>query len=185
MKKFLALILAVMMGLSCFGAIAVAEEEAGFDEFEVGPEEENDHHMEFMNVRLVYFQPVDMEPAEAATPKEDSDLHIEADIIVVDENDLGYPVDTWVPYLTINYTINDANGNIAAEGTMMPMAASDGPHYGDNVKLAEGSYSVTISIVNPGTNYLLHVDEETGVTGRFWEEPLTATWNNWDFIKQW
>ena len=52
----------------------------------------------------VYFQPVDMEPAGSALSKEESDMHIEADISAL-ENDLGYGVGDFVPYLTIKYEI--------------------------------------------------------------------------------
>ena len=53
MKKFLALILAVMM-LSA-SAFALAEE-AGFDEYELGVEGEQ--QVGFMTMSMVYFQPV-------------------------------------------------------------------------------------------------------------------------------
>jgi len=70
---------------------------------------------------------------------------------------------------------------------MMPMAASDGPHYGNNIALPEGEYSITLSIKSPAENgYLLHVDDETGVEAdEFWTEPLTATWTGWKFVKEW
>ena len=61
----------------------------------------------------------------------------------------------------------------------MPMSASDGPHYGNNVKLdGPGDYKITFIIENPEKqSYLLHVDKETGVTGRFWKEPLVVSWD--------
>ena len=65
---------------------------------------------------------------------------------------------------------------------MMPTAASDGPHYGNNIALPEGEYTVTLYIKSPAENgYLLHVDAETGVDAKdgFWTEPLTATWTGW------
>ena len=77
MKKFIALLLAAMMLLS-MSAFGLAEEEAGFDEYELGIEGEQE--IGFMTMAMVYFQPVDMAPAENATPKEGSDLHIEVDL---------------------------------------------------------------------------------------------------------
>lgn len=181
MKKFLALLLAVMM-LSV-SAFALAEE-AGFDEYELGVEGEQD--VGFMTMSMVYFQPVDMAPADQAAAKEDSDLHIEVDL-TANENPYSFPVDAWVPYLSIDYVINDLDGNEVLAGSMMPMAASDGPHYGNNIALAEGEYTITLSIKSPAENgYLLHVDEETGVEAdEFWTEPLTATWTGWKFVKEW
>ena len=186
MKKLLVMLLAAMMVFS-FGAMALADENAaGFDEFELGVEGEQE--VGFMTMSMVYFQPVDMAPVESATPKEGSDLHIEVDL-TANENPYSFPVDGWVPYLTIEYVINDAaTGAEVLTGSMMPMAASDGPHYGNNIALAEGSYTITLTIKSPAEQgYLLHVDEETGVEAKdgFWTEPLTATWTGWDFVKQW
>ncbi|MBR1821196.1 MAG: iron transporter [Clostridia bacterium] len=181
MKKFLALLLAVMM-LSV-SAFALAEE-AGFDEYELGVEGEQD--VGFMTMSMVYFQPVDMAPADLAAAKEDSDLHIEVDL-TANENPYSFNVGEWVPYLSIDYVINDLDGNEVLSGSMMPMAASDGPHYGNNIALPEGEYSITLSIKSPAEQgYLLHVDSETGVEAdEFWTEPLTATWTGWNFVKEW
>lgn len=182
MKKFFALLLAVMM-LSV-SAIALAEEEAGFDEYELGVEGEQE--VGFMTMAMVYFQPVDMAPSDLAAPKEGSDLHIEVDL-TANENPYAFPVDGWVPYLSIDFVINDTEGKEVLTGSMMPMAASDGPHYGNNIALPEGEYSITLSIKSPAENgYLLHVDDETGVEAdEFWTEPLTATWTGWKFVKEW
>ena len=182
MKKFLALLLAVMMLSVCAFALA---EEAGFDEYELGVEGEQD--VGFMTMSMVYFQPVDMAPADLAAAKEDSDLHIEVDL-TANENPYSFPVDGWVPYLSIDYIIKDLDGNEVLTGSMMPMAASDGPHYGNNIALAEGEYTITLSIKSPAENgYLLHVDDETGVDAKdgFWTEPLEATWTGWKFVKEW
>ena len=182
MKKFLALLLAVMM-LSV-SAFALAEEEAGFDEYELGVEGEQE--VGFMTMAMVYFQPVDMAPADLAAPKEGSDLHIEVDL-TANENPYSFNVGEWAPYLRIDYTINDPDGNEVLTGSMMPMAASDGPHYGNNIALPEGEYTITLSIKSPAENgYLLHVDDETGVEAdEFWTEPLEVTWTGWKFVKEW
>ena len=185
MKKLLAMLLAVMMVLS-LGAVAyAADEEAGFDEFELGVEGEQE--VGFMTMSMVYFQPVDMAPVESATPKEGSDLHIEVDL-TANENPYSFPVDGWVPYLSIDYVIYDhATHEKVLDGSMMPMAASDGPHYGNNIALKNGLYDLPLSSKSPAENgYLLHVDDETGVEAKeFWTEPLTATWTGWEFVKQW
>ena len=182
MKKFLALLMAALMLLSV-SAFALADE-AGFDEYELGVEGEQD--VGFMTMSMVYFQPVDMAPADLAAAKEDSDLHIEVDL-TANENPYSFNVGEWVPYLSIDYTINDKDGNEVLTGSMMPMAASDGPHYGNNIALPEGEYSITLSIKSPAEQgYLLHVDPETGVEAdEFWTEPLTATWTGWNFVKEW
>ena len=185
MKKLLSLVLAAMM-LFSLSAVAMAEdEEAGFDEFELGVEGKQE--VGFMTMAMVYFQPVDMAPVDQATAKENTDLHIEVDL-TANENGYAFPVDQWVPYLTIDFVIRDTEGKEVTSGSMMPMAASDGPHYGNNIKLADGEYSITLYIKSPAENgYLLHVDSETGVDAKdgFWTEPLEATWTGWKFVKQW
>ncbi|GHU61024.1 hypothetical protein FACS189445_2440 [Spirochaetia bacterium] len=147
-------------------------ETAGFEEFPLG----DDHELGPLNVAGVYFQPVDMLPANMGLSAAQSDVHLEADISAL-ENDLGYGVGDFVPNLTVRYEIAQVNG-WKAEGTFMPMNASDGPHYGANVKLnGIGDYTVRFLITNPeAQGYVLHVDKTTGVPGRFWTAPLVAEW---------
>ena len=143
-------------------ADAASDGAAGFDEIPIFEDEE----VGFMNVSAVYFQAVPMTDGNSI---EDYDIHLEADVSAL-ENKLGYGVGDWVPYLTVDYKVTDeASGDVAADGTFMVMSASDGPHYGANIKLPEaGKYTLTFTIHSPIENgYLLHVDEETGVTGRF------------------
>ena len=92
MKKVLAMLMAGAMMLS-IPTFAFAEE-AGFDEYELGVEGEQD--VDFMTMSMVYFQPVDMAPTDQATPREGSDLHIEVDL-TANENPYSFPVDGWVP----------------------------------------------------------------------------------------
>jgi uncharacterized protein involved in high-affinity Fe2+ transport len=106
-------------------------------------------------------------------------MHLEADISAA-ENDLGYGVGDFVPNLTVLYEITKSTGE-KVDGTFMPMNASDGPHYGANIKLpgsgGPGTYTVRFIIQNPeAQGFVLHVDQETGVPGRFWGAPLVAQW---------
>jgi uncharacterized protein involved in high-affinity Fe2+ transport len=151
-------------------------EEAGFEEFPLG----DDFELGPLNVAGVFFQPVDMVPASAGLPASQADMHLEADISAL-ENDLGYGVGDFVPNLTVLYDITKTSTGETVEGTFMPMNASDGPHYGANVKLpgagGAGEYKVRFTIQNPeAQGYVLHVDQTTGVPGRFWSAPLVAEW---------
>lgn len=143
---------------------AAAEEDLGFTEIPIFEDEE----VAFMNVSAVYFQPVDMSAGATieAQKAEDFDCHLEADISAL-ENKLGYEKGSWVPYLTVDYKVEDKDGKTAAEGTFMEMAASDGPHYGANIKLPNaGDYNLTITIHSPAENdYLIHTDTLTGPGG--------------------
>jgi uncharacterized protein involved in high-affinity Fe2+ transport len=159
-------------------AAVSADEGAGFEEFPNGDEIE----LGPLNVAGVYFQPVDMLPAGNSLPAAQADMHMEADISAL-TNDLGYGVGDFVPNLTVRYEIAKNGSAWAIDGTFMPMNASDGPHYGANLKLdGAGTYKVRFIIQNPeAQGYLLHVDQDTGVPGRVWDQPLVAEWD-FDFI---
>ena len=94
----------------------------------------------------------------------------------------------------MNYPIIDKStgkeveGGTATSGTFMQMNASDGPHYGANVKLDKaGTYQLKLSIESPASKgWMLHVDPETGVKGHFWTEPIEVTFDNWEYTpRQW
>ena len=157
---------------------------AGFEEYPIGSDKEAEGQI---NVALVYFQPVDMEPAGAAGLKaSESSFHMEVDVSGLKDNTLGYGAGDFVPGLTVDYKIalKDGSGT-PVTGTFMQMNASDGPHYGANIKLDQaGEYIVTITIHSPQENgWVLHVDPETGVKGRFWTQPIELTWD-WKYTPQ-
>lgn len=160
-------------------------EDAGFTELPIFEDEE----LGFMNVSAVYFQPVPLSADSSGKEQkaEDYDIHLEADIAAL-ENDLGYEKGSWVPYLTVDYKVTDPakDDKVLAEGTFMEMAASDGPHYGSNIKLPDaGTYDLTITIHSPAENdYLIHTDDLTGPGGTldkyFGDGPLSVT-QSWDY----
>ncbi len=160
--------------------VAAPGEDAGFDEFPIGDEQESGP----LAVAGVYFQPVDMEPAGNSLSKEEADCHIEADISATDEGaKLGYGAGDFVPWLNVKAYIQKKGSDKVQEIAFMPMNASDGPHYGANIKFEEGlgTYNVKFEISAPGNDYLLHVDKETGVTGRFWTEPIVIEWPEFEW----
>ena len=193
MKKIVALVLSVVMLLSLS---AVFAEEAGFEETPIkldgsDPEsfEEVDLEAAPLHVAAVYFQPVQMEPADqAGLTIEESNIHLEADIHW-NENDLGFGAGDWLAYSTVDYKIvSETTGEVAAEGTFMVMNADDGAHYGANIKLDKAdTYTLTFTIHSPVENgYLLHVDDETGVKGRFWSDPITVEFVHWEYtVQEW
>ncbi len=147
---------------------AEAPGESGFVEIEIGEEQLVGPY----KVAAVYFQPVDMIPAGKNPTKEESDMHLEADIHLQSESAAMYGFGTgdniWPAYLTVKYEVKDKDGNVVTEGSFMPMNADDGPHYGANIKkdlLTVGQYKLTFTI-EPPTDYLLHVDETTGVPAK-------------------
>ena len=156
----------------------------GFEEFPIG----DDKEVGPLNVGMVYFQPVDMEPQGMGLSAAESSFHLEADIHALANNNLGYAKGEFVPDLTVTYEIiNKSNGETAASGTFMQMNADDGPHYGGNVKLDQAdSYTVKLTIASPSERaWSLHFYKETGVKGKFWTTPLEVSYD-WDYTPmQW
>jgi uncharacterized protein involved in high-affinity Fe2+ transport len=181
----LALLTALGLASAAYAQPAgVAPGGAGFEEFPIG----DDQDVGPLHIAGVYFQPVDMAPEGAGgLAKDQSDMHLEADISANENNNLGYGAGEFVPNLTVKYKIEKVGGSKPIEGVFMPMSASDGPHYGNNVKLdGPGDYKITFIIDSPEKqNYLLHVDKETGVEGRFWKDPIQVSWDFKWVPRQW
>ncbi len=152
-------------------------EDLGFTEVEIFSGVEK----EFLNLNAVYFQPVDMTGGYKA---EDYDCHLELDVSAL-KNGLGYGTGDWVPYLTVNYEVtkNDTKAKVS-EGTFMPMAASDGPHYGANIKMdGDGLYTVKFTVKFPDSStYLIHTDE-TGPETHEFPAAIEYTYDQWQFTK--
>ena len=171
MKKFAAM-LVVVLSLALVGAALAAPAEkpgeSGFAEIPIGEEIQVGPY----NVAAVYFQAVDMVPAGKNPSKEESDMHLEADIHLQPAFAIAYGFGSgeniWPAYLSVKYQILDAQGKtVVMEGNFMPMNADDGPHYGANIKkgLKVGRYKLKF-IIEPPTDYLLHTDPETGVPAK-------------------
>ncbi len=164
-----------------------SDDSAGFEEIQVD-EDNSDQEVGPLTVNAVYFQPIDMEPSGMGLKAADASFHLEADIHANQKGtELGYGKGDFVPDLTVNYDIIDNSTNESVgSGTFMQMNASDGPHYGANIKLDQaGSYKLVLSIESPEKKgWMLHVDPETGVTGKFWTEPLEVTFPNWNYTPQ-
>ncbi|TAL55555.1 iron transporter [Pandoraea sp.] len=135
-----------------------------------------------MEVAAVYLQPVTMDPPGMMRKAEDSDIHLEADIHAVKNNPNGFAEGDWMPYLVVKYELTKQGSKQVLKGDLMPMVASDGPHYGDNVKLmGPGKYNLKLTVLPPSANerahFGRHVDKETGVGP--WFKPFTTSY---DFV---
>jgi periplasmic iron binding protein len=131
---------------------------------------------EGMEVAAVYLQPIAMEPAGMMRDAKASDIHLEADIHATDKNGNGFADGTWIPYLDVKYELVKQGSTDVIKGPLMAMVANDGPHYGDNVKLAgPGRYKLKLTVAAPpgGPHAMFgrHVDKETGVGP--WFAPFT------------
>lgn len=139
-----------------------------------------------MEIAGVYLQPVTMDHGKNHAkhlPAVEADIHLEADIHATENNPNGFAEGDWMPYLTVKYQLQKLDGKSPVqEGVFMPMVANDGPHYGENIKMAgPGKYRVTYTILPPSANEQVdfgrHIDKETGVAE--WWEPITVSW---DFV---
>jgi len=127
-----------------------------------------------MEIGAVYLQPVMMTPELPGMG--DKDIHLEADVVALPGNNNGFGAGAWVPYLGVTYTLTKQGSDWSATGAFMPMVASDGPHYGANIKLdGPGKYTVTYHIDPPPyQGFYRHKDKETGV-GKWWS-PFDLSW---------
>ncbi|MFL9877671.1 iron transporter [Herbaspirillum rhizosphaerae] len=129
-----------------------------------------------MEVSAVYLQPIKMEPDGMMRKAEESDVHLEADIRAVAKNPNGFAEGDWMPYLNIKFELTKTGSTKVIKGDMMAMVASDGPHYGDNVKLdGPGKYKLKLTIAPPSGHFGRHVDKETGVGP--WFKPFELTYD--------
>jgi hypothetical protein len=156
--------LALLISLAVSGAALAAEYPIGERVTKEG-----------MEIGAVYLQPIEMDPPGMMRPAKDSDIHLEADIHATAGNKTGFPEGEWIPYLVVKYQIQKVGSQNVQKGTFMPMVASDGPHYGENVKLeGSGKYELRYTILPPTADKMnhfgRHIDKETGVGP--WFEPF-------------
>lgn len=129
-----------------------------------------------LEVAAVYLQPIVMEPAGMMRPAAESDIHIEADIHALADNPNGFAEGEWMPGLTVTFGLTKKDTGETISGPLMAMVASDGPHYGDNLKLmGVGEYHLTFTVSPPGASFGRHTDKETGVAP--WFEPFTTEYD--------
>ncbi len=170
MHRLLRFVMVVVTGLAAHAALAL--------EYPIG----TPHNMAGMEIGAVYLQPIDMEPDGHMRKASETDIHLEADIHALANNPNGFPEGAWMPHLLVRYELVKQGTNDVIRGDMMPMVASDGPHYGDNVKLkGPGKYKVKFIVYPPnakentaGHHFGRHTDRATGV--RPWFKPLEMEW---------
>ncbi len=173
-KPWTRAISACVFAIACMAALPAAALE-----FPIGTPYERSG----MEVAAVYLQAVDMEPDGLMRKAAESDIHLEADIHALAGNVNGFPEGFWIPFLHITYELTKTGSSeVPIRGAMMPMVASDGPHYGDNVKLqGPGKYKVKYTVYSPGAkenpmgmHFGRHTDRATGV--RPWFKTFEVEW---------
>jgi uncharacterized protein involved in high-affinity Fe2+ transport len=160
------------LSVAAFAACCIAAGAAA-KEYPIGEAQEKAG----MKISAVYLQPIEMDPPGMMRDAKDSDIHLEADIKAAKGNPNGFAEGDWMPYLRVNFELIRLEDNKSQKGELMPMVANDGPHYGDNVKLAgPGKYKLKLTVMppsaNPHAHFGRHVDKETGVGPWFEAFPL-------------
>lgn len=165
------------MNRTLFGIIAIFFASFGATAFAAEYPIGEPQHGGGLEVAAVYLQPIVMEPEGMMTAATKADIHLEADIHALAGNPNGLAEGEWAPYLHITFKLSKAGSDWVAEGHMMPMVASDGPHYGDNVKLdGMGKYHLELTVAPPdGMAFGRHIDPETGVAP--WFSPFTKSYD--------
>lgn len=132
--------------------------------------------MDGLILRPVYLQPVHMAPALPGLNRGPFDAHLEIDIHADKSNLQGFAPGAWIPYLTVSYQLAKIGSKWSSFGTMTPMTAKDGPHYGANVTFdGPGKYRLSFRILPPPyQGFLRHTDKETGVPP--WWSPIRKSW---------
>lgn len=133
-----------------------------------------------LSVGAVYLQAITMAPRGIMLPVSKSDIHLEMDIHAkANLKSRGFAPGDWIPNLYVTYKMQKLGTNkVVACGmkmhdkdnkggcVLMPMVASDGPHYGDNVKLdGPGIYLVTITAHTQPMLFGWHTDTDSKVLG--------------------
>lgn len=105
-----------------------------------------------------------------------ADIHLETDIFADKDNAQGLQPGTWIPYLSITYQVVKKGSDWSTFGRYIPMVASDGMHYGNNVKMdGPGSYTLSLHIEPPPyVGFMRHTDKEIGVAE--WWAPFNVSW---------
>jgi uncharacterized protein involved in high-affinity Fe2+ transport len=111
-----------------------------------------------MEINAVYM-PHAMRIEPKSQGGQEGNIHIEADIHATKDNQYGFKNGEWIPYLTINYTLQNLDGNKKQNGQLYQMVAGD-PHYASNLKLEPGNYKLTYEISAP--ELARHADDVLG-----------------------
>ncbi|MBS0349987.1 MAG: iron transporter [Proteobacteria bacterium] len=122
-----------------------------------------------LSVGAVYLQPITMSPAGMMLPRNQSDIHLEMDVHAkTNLKARGFAPGDWLPNVDINYTIQkigDSRPLNCGGCKLMPMVASDGAHYGDNVKLKGPGFYVVTFEAKTSPNFGWHTDTDTKILG--------------------
>ncbi len=138
-----------------------------------------------LEVAAIYLQPIEMEPAAhhgraLYLTRDRADIHLEADIHALPGSQQGFHDGEWIPGLAVRFVLKHLDSAAEQSGLLHPMTASDGPHYGANVKMAGlGSYRLMLLLEPPGRtpgDAPVRQGLGRGANVRPWWKPITLEW---------
>jgi hypothetical protein len=142
-----------------------------FEENPIGKPVEKNH----MQISAVWLPPIALD--DKPKPENPHLIHIECDIKALAGNPQGFPEGAWVPYMTIEYTLDriakPVDPPFRQTGVMAAMVAKDGPHYGVSLEMPPhpSKYRLTFKFSPPSRQgFGRHADPVTGVSP--WWEPF-------------
>jgi len=131
--------------------------------------------MYIQSVMMAMDEQIDMGETKHMMPA-DASIHLELKLIADENNPYQFIEGSWIPYAKIDYRIEKNGSDWFTSGTLLPMVANDGPHYGSNVKLeGVGKYSIKFRVSPP--QIMFHIDKETAA--KKWWKPFIV---NWDLV---
>jgi len=150
---------------------------APFREYPIGEEVERD--AEKMRIAAVWLPPIQMEGHADCNKTGQWVVHLECDVHATRGNPNGFALGEWIPYMKIAYKI-EQDGKVIRDGSLFPMVAKDGPHYGATIEMpGAGRYKLTYSLEPPSAGGLeRHTDSVTGVAP--WWKPFDVSFD-WDY----
>ena len=155
-------------------AIIAASKPKGFREYPIGDEVEKN----YLKIAAVWLPAIAMDGSGLGGTDV---IHVEADVQATEGNPNGFGLGEFVPYLKISYSVVPAaGGEPIQKGTLIPMVAADGLHYGASLSMPKaGEYRLIYNIQPPSAGGLgRHSDPATGVAP--WWEPFEVSFD-WDY----
>jgi hypothetical protein len=145
----------------------------GMVEYKIGEAEK--HHIQ---IGAVWLPPIALD--DQPKPANPHLIHIECDTRALAGNPNGFPEGAWIPYLTVEYTLDKIAkpGDVpfSRSGVMSAMVAKDGPHYGVSLEMPPhpARYKLVYKISPPSRQgFGRHADPVSGVAP--WWEPFEVS----------
>ena len=105
-------------------------------------------------------------------------IFLVADVRAGKDEAHGFAEHSFIPYLSISYSLTKDDAPIFKQaGLLYPAASKNGPRYGAGAQLAgPGTYHLTYMISPPGTRGLYRQTDKSGGVPDWWK-PISVSWS--------